>query len=68
MQAYNAQASVNADSQVIVAQGLSNNGAEAQQRKPMVARIEANSGRQAAELSAAAGYCSEENHRDLSLM
>lgn len=50
VQAYNAQAAVDAGSQVIVAQGVSNNGADAQQLKPIVVQINANTGRQAAEL------------------
>jgi transposase len=65
VQAYNAQAAVDADSQVIVAQTLTNNASDAQQLVPMVAQIKENTGRQAQELSADAGYCSEENLKEL---
>lgn len=65
VQAYNAQAAVDADNQVIVAQGLTNNASDAQQLVPIVAQIKKNTGRQAAELSADAGYCSEENLKEL---
>ena len=62
---YNAQAVVDADSQVIVAQGLTNNASDAQQLAPMAAQIKQNTGRQAEELSADAGYCSEDNLKEL---
>lgn len=65
IQGYNAQAVVDADSQVIVAQGLTNNASDAQQLAVMVAQIKQNTGRQARELSADAGYCSEDNLKDL---
>jgi len=60
-QAYNAQAAVDADSQVIVAEGLTNAGNDKQQVVPMVAEIEAQTGRPPRELSADSGYCSEDN-------
>ncbi|TMB69793.1 MAG: IS1182 family transposase [Deltaproteobacteria bacterium] len=65
IQGYNAQAVVDADSQVIVAQGLTNNASDAQQLAVMVAQIKQNTGRQARELSADAGYCSEDNLKEL---
>src|SRR5438093_1292934 len=65
IQGYNAQAVVDADSQVIVAQGLTNNASDAQQLAVMVAHIKQNTGRQARELSADAGYCSEDNLKEL---
>ena len=65
IQGYNAQAVVDAEHQVIVAQGLSNNAADAQQLTPMLKAIKANTGRQAKELSADAGYCSEDNLKEL---
>ena len=55
IQGYNAQAVVDADSQVIVAQGLTNNASDAPQLAVMVAQIKQNTGRQARELSADAG-------------
>jgi hypothetical protein len=61
VQAYNAQAAVDAEAQVIVAQSLSNCASDAQQLEPIVKQIKANTGRQAEELSADAGYCSEGN-------
>lgn len=64
-QAYNAQAAVDADSQVIVAQQLTNQGTDSQQLTPMLAQIKVNTGRQAKELSADAGYCSETNLREV---
>lgn len=65
IQAYNVQAAVDADSQVIVAQGLTNNASDSHQLAPMVAQIKQNTGRQARELSADAGYCSEDNLKEL---
>ncbi|MGH7830272.1 MAG: transposase, partial [Candidatus Binatia bacterium] len=65
IQGYNAQAAVDADSQVIVAQGLTNNASDQQQLAPMAAQIKENTRRQARELSADAGYCSEDNLKEL---
>jgi hypothetical protein len=64
-QCYNAQAAVDAESQVIVACQLSNAASDVHQLAPMVAQIRENTGRQAEELSADAGYCSEENLKEL---
>jgi transposase len=61
IQGYNAQAAVDAASQVIVAHGLSNAGNDQQQLAPMLDAIEANTGELPDELSADAGYCSEAN-------
>ena len=61
IQAYNCQAAVDADSHVIVAQSLTNNASDAPSLSPMVKQIKRNTGRQAEELSADAGYCSESN-------
>jgi hypothetical protein len=61
IQGYNAQAVVDAAHQVIVAQGLTNQASDTHQLEPMLASIKANMGRQARELSADAGYCSEHN-------
>jgi transposase len=60
-QTYNAQAAVDADSQVIVAAGLTNAGNDKQQVVPLAAAIEQNLGRAPRELSADSGYCSEAN-------
>lgn len=60
-QAYNAQAVVDADSQVIVAAGLTNVGNDKQQLAPMIEQIRQCTGRLPRELSADNGYCSEAN-------
>jgi len=65
IQAYNAQAAVDGDHQVIVAQGLSAQAGDAPHLSPMLKRIKADTGRQAKELSADAGYCSEDNLKQL---
>ena len=61
VQAYNAQAAVDSTAQVIVAQSLSNNATDVQQLVPILKQIKQNTGRQAREFSADAGYCSEGN-------
>jgi hypothetical protein len=61
VQAYNAQAVVDADSQVIVAQDLSDRPTDVMLLGDLVGQIKTNTGRQATELSADAGYCSEGN-------
>lgn len=65
VQAYNGQIAVDAESQVIVAQDLTNQTNDVRQLRPLVAQIKENTGRQAQELSADAGYCSEENLKEL---
>lgn len=64
-QAYNGQAAVDADSQVIVAQQLTNHGTDVSQLPPMLVQIKANTRHQAKELSADAGYCSDTNLREV---
>jgi len=61
VQAYNAQAAVDSQAQVIVAQSLSNSATDVQQLAAALKQIKENTGRQAQELSADAGYCSEGN-------
>jgi hypothetical protein len=61
VQAYNAQAAVDSEAQVIVACSLSNSPTDMQQLPSMLKQIKQNTGRQAQELSADAGYCSEGN-------
>ncbi len=65
IQGYTAQAAVDAAHQVIVAHGLTNQASDAAQLEPMLAHIQPNTGRQARELSAEAGYCSEHNLKAL---
>lgn len=61
VQGYNAQAAVDAKAQIIVAHGLSDCSADSGQLEPMVKAIRANTGRNPAEFSADAGYCSDAN-------
>lgn len=65
VQAYNAQAAVDSESQVIVAQLVTQAGNDKRQMAPMVAQIKENTGRQAQEMSADSGYCSEDNLKEL---
>ena len=61
IQGYNAQAAVDAASQVIVAHDLATSGSDAGQLLPMVDAVETMAGAQPKEVSADAGYCSESN-------
>ena len=63
VQAYNAQAAVDGDSQVIVACAVTQQTNDKAQLVPMVQEIEKNLGEKPAQLSADSGYCSEENLR-----
>lgn len=65
-QAYNSHAAVDAGSQVIVAATLTNVQNDVQEMHDLLHQIRANTGRQAKEISADSGYCSEENLRELS--
>jgi transposase len=60
-QGYNAQAAVDAESQVIVAQSVTNQQNDGGQLVAMVDQIAHNLGEHPGQLSADAGYCSEEN-------
>lgn len=60
-QGYNAQAAVDAESQVIVAQCVTNEQNDGGQLVTMVDQVQANVGQRPEQLSADAGYCSEEN-------
>ena len=66
IQGYNAQAAVDAQEQIIVAQTLSNNGSDQAQLAPLLDGIKANLGGNPRELSADAGYCSAANLRTVS--
>jgi transposase len=61
VQAYNAQAAVDAEAQIIVAQHVSQSGGDSGQLVPLIDAIESNLGRKPAQASADAGYCSEAN-------
>jgi len=65
IQGYNAQAAVDAHRQIIVAQALTNNGSDMHQMIPLVKQIRRNLKRQAKEISADSGYCSELNLKAL---
>lgn len=60
-QCYNAQAAVDAESQVVVACEVSAAPPDVQRLRPMLKEIHQNSGRYPAQLSADAGYASEAN-------
>src|ERR1700726_5022165 len=61
VQAYNAQAAVDAEAQIIVAQDVTQSAVDCGQLVPLTDAIETNLGRKPAQLSADAGYCSEAN-------
>jgi transposase len=61
VQAYNCQAAVDSQSQVVVACEATNQASDKPHLKPMVAQVEANAGNKPKKLSADAGYFSEEN-------
>jgi len=65
VQAYNCQAVVDEFDQIVVAQEVTNEPKDMQRLEPMVRQVKANTGRQAKELSADAGYCCESNLRVL---
>ena len=64
-QCYNAQAAVDADSQVIVARGVTQSATDRNQLKPLVEQIQENTGQDPDEVSADCDYCSEENLAEL---
>jgi hypothetical protein len=61
VQAYNAQAAVDAEAQIIVAHELTRCGSDQGQLVPLVEAIENNLGRKPEQASADSGYCSEPN-------
>lgn len=65
-QCYNAQVAVDSESQVIVAERVTNSATDRGQLAPMVKLIKENTRRQAKELSADGDYCSEANLKELS--
>ena len=64
-QCYNAQAAVDAGSQVIVARGLTNNASDQGQLQPMVEQMAKLHDSPPRELSADADYCSDDNLAEL---
>jgi transposase len=65
IQGYNAQAAVDAGHQIIVAQQLTPNGSDTHQMVSLLNEIRNQNGYQAKEISADAGYCSENNLKEL---
>src|SRR6202171_6541562 len=61
VQAYNAQAGVDAGAQIIVAHELTQCGNDQGQLVPLIEAIESNLGRKPEQVSADSGYCSEAN-------
>src|SRR6516165_8304533 len=61
IQGYNAQAAVDGTKQIIVAHGLTQSMSDCPQLVPLVDAVRANLGRMPREISADAGYCSEDN-------
>jgi transposase len=61
LQAYNAQAAVDAEAQIIVAHRLTNNGSDQDALLPLLDAIEENMGEMPDEVSADNGFCSEAN-------
>jgi transposase len=61
IQGYNAQAAVDAERQIIVAATLTNSAADSGQLLPVVDLITDHMGREPGQVSADAGYCSEDN-------
>jgi hypothetical protein len=61
IQGYNAQAAVDGAKQIIVAHALAQSMSDCQQLVPLVDAVRANLGRKRREISADAGYCSEDN-------
>jgi Transposase DDE domain len=65
VQAYNAQATVDAEAQIIVAHDLDACQSDQHQLAPAMDAVRANLGRAPAQMSADAGYCSDANLRAL---
>jgi transposase len=65
IQAYNAQAAVDGEHQIIVAQTLTNCSSDQAQLAPLLDGIRANLGHNPKEVSADAGYCSQANLRTI---
>ena len=65
LQGYNCQAAVDADHQIIVAEHVTNSGADVHELKPLLTGIKQNLKRQAREISSDAGYSSENNLKEL---
>jgi IS5 family transposase len=65
IQAYNAQAAVDSEHQIIVAADASNQAADSPHLLAITEQVEKNTGRQLREVSADAGYFSEDNMKAL---
>ena len=65
VQAYNCQAAVDAEHQVIVALSVNNEQNDYDELVPLLDQIKAHTGEYPKEVSADAGYCSEKNLEDV---
>jgi len=65
IQAYNAQAAVDSEHQIIVAQHVTTAGNDSHEMMPLLNQIRESTGKQAKEISADAGYSSEHNLKQL---
>lgn len=61
VQAYNVQIAVDAEAQIIVAHDVTQSAVDCAQLLPMTDAVEANLGRKPEQVSADAGYCSQDN-------
>lgn len=66
VQGYNCQAAVDSEGQVIVARSVAAKQQDQYELLPMLDQVRRNMGRQTREVSADAGYCNEDNLRELS--
>ena len=64
IQAYNAQAAVDSQAQVVVAAEIAQEANDSRRLVPMIEQVEANAGRKPEAVSADAGYWSEDNVSD----
>jgi transposase len=65
MQAYNCQAAVDADNQIIVAQHIGENGSDTHEFVPLLKEIQLHNGQQAKEISGDSAYSCEHNLKQL---
>lgn len=66
VQGFNCQAAVDSEAQVIVSRAVTANQQDTPELLPLLNQLRSNLGKQASEVSADAGYCSEDNLRELS--
>lgn len=66
LQGYNCQAAVDSEEQIIVAKALASEQTDSVHLLPILNQVRGNMGKQAEEISADAGYCTEDNLREVS--